>query len=227
MASELPKDCRRLHWPEDLDHFAVNEKTGELYWDGKRIKAEIALNRWQWIVTAITAGVLFLSQATTTIKNCIDIWHSQRGTANSHSHKICSPKEASVRMVDLGCVGPFLPASDSPPVTSRYPCITISELQRKIKSQSGQGVFFVFLGSSDKFGLGISALRTYGSNEGLAQARAESVVRELRIDARHVPDKSPTVLKLMRGPTLKGSLPEQTAPDRSVTVYGLWSSASP
>lgn len=122
-----------------------------------------------------------------------------------------------------GIVGPF--------VSARYDTLqvsgadTLASLKRSIERFSGseQLTSLVLVGSADKRALGPTATRIFGSNVGLAQARAEWVREELLSPGR----TGITSITLVRGPTLfASSASEMLRDDRSVAVWGLWNGAA-
>jgi hypothetical protein len=79
------------------------------------------------------------------------------------------------------------------------------------------------IGSADKFDLSSSLRAKYGSNDGLAQARADQIVDCL---SQFV---SPDItITTVRGPSVYGSVAKSSATgrDRSVTVYIIWAKNS-
>jgi hypothetical protein len=97
-----------------------------------------------------------------------------------------------------------------------------------VKSISGEirknGIHLLLaIGSADKFDLNSSLRAKYGSNDGLAQARADKSVDCL---SKFV---SPDItITTVRGPSVYGSVAKSSATggDRSVTVYIIWAKNS-
>lgn len=81
----------------------------------------------------------------------------------------------------------------------------------------------LIIGSADKFELNSSLRAVYGSNEGLAQARADQILECL---SKH--GSSNVVLTTVRGPSVHGAevKKDNTAADRSAVVYGIWTESS-
>jgi len=77
----------------------------------------------------------------------------------------------------------------------------------------------MIVGSADKFELAPSLKSIYGSNEGLAQGRADQILRCISGSIG-----SEISLTSIRGPSVHGSSATSVATqgDRSVSVYGIW-----
>ncbi len=139
-------------------------------------------------------------------------------SADSTAQASASPGDpsGSVRMARVGRVGPFAPGGDTLDARALAP------VRSAIAALGGGGriVFVLLVGRSDKQMLTHDALRRYGSNLGLAQARAQWVRGELlrrppaRLDGEQV-------LALPGGPRHVGRTPaaDALAEDRAVDVY--------
>ncbi len=92
----------------------------------------------------------------------------------------------------------------------------------KQRNSGGRLVALFFVGSADKRSLKNASLKIYGSNAGLAHARAKWVRDELR--TRYAGDLPQTML-LSNGPNFVGANipPEALTKDRSVQICELWS----
>lgn len=132
----------------------------------------------------------------------------------------------------LGYVGPFRPGQDRSPEDSTIadnPTLCrcghekdiIQEIRTRTRHESLVGLFIV--GSADTFELHGSSRREYGSNMGLARARADWVSGQLKSSGILAGDQS-KVITMTVGPSVHGQPlnPKITAPDRNVAVFGLW-----
>jgi hypothetical protein len=126
----------------------------------------------------------------------------------------------------LGDVEGFRPA-EAEPTTGDFakPIVTIRRRWCSDRIVGRDGVLVV-IGSADRTPLRVTALRRFGSNVGLAQARASSVADLLFPDAR------PKAMILLPGapettPTEQVSTQSGFEHDRSVSVWAFWQPGAP
>lgn len=145
------------------------------------------------------------------------------------------PTSTSVSIVMLGCVGPFADgehdkfdeADRCPEQGTVVQCGEVGSIKLDINNRSKPPIFLAAIGSSDKFQPGPAVRREYGSNDGLARARADWVIGQLGLDPSRETGGQTTVLSLIRGPSIHGEVSKiQSKCDRSVVVYGLWPTES-
>jgi hypothetical protein len=87
----------------------------------------------------------------------------------------------------------------------------------------------LLVGSADKFRLRPRLLRIYGSNAGLARARAAWVEKQLADCDAFLGGKAPPIVNVTSGNAVVGAEKTwtETAADRSVHVFGVWVEKSP
>lgn len=140
-----------------------------------------------------------------------------------------APTNRAIELIQHGCVGPFA-IGERRKVRAEDPC-SLEEVEKSIsrneKEHNTLLVLFV-VGSADKRPLSGRLKRKYGSNTGLAEARADWVRHELmNWDSRNL--TSGRVVATIRGPSITGPVRESQrySPDRRVRVYGLWTQNGP
>jgi hypothetical protein len=210
---------------EELGRFSVGEQDKALYLDGGKVQTtSISLTTWQarlGIAAAIAAVIGALSSAAYTIGYYVHLPPKQAAGIAS-----VTPAVPSIDTVSLGCIGPF--ASGKGDVlettsTGQRDCDTLDAIKISLQKEKTPPSVILFIGAADKFPASLSVLKLYGSNNGLAQARAEWVASQLGLKGSINPGSNPTVLSLVRGPSIHGIQLSHTqrAPDRSVAIYAL------
>ncbi len=132
----------------------------------------------------------------------------------------------------LGCVGPFAPGEWSSPKQpakggpeTQCHWIGLEGIASRLRtSQHRSPTFLLFIGSSDKIGLRPAFSRDYGSNEGLARARADWVRTRVLQLMQFRADEMPKTLILTVGPAEHGPAlsKKEMEDDRSVAVFAVW-----
>ncbi|MCF3638737.1 hypothetical protein LXM94_01965 [Rhizobium sp. TRM95111] len=74
------------HWPKGVGPISWNafellgvDDADNLYWDGKRIKTEVALGKAAQLVGGLIALFTFLAAAATVSMAIVDVWRYQAG----------------------------------------------------------------------------------------------------------------------------------------------------
>jgi hypothetical protein len=123
----------------------------------------------------------------------------------------------------VGHVGPFRTGSAE---AFEAGAATATDIVSTLANQSRNRrlVYLILVGAADKFELLPRLQARFGSNNGLARARADELERALSRDARLATMGSAAYLTLTIGPVKHGSdlNPEDTKDDRSVNVYAAW-----
>jgi hypothetical protein len=130
----------------------------------------------------------------------------------------------------LGSIGPFNPSkfdvlSGAPKKTDLCNYGSLAAVVQAIRNRTEKRLVSVLLvGSSDRLRLGEPATRVFGSNEGLARARAEWTKTQLIACRSFRKDSLPELIVLTRGPAIRGDDANEhdTDEDRFVMVEGLW-----
>ncbi len=127
-----------------------------------------------------------------------------------------------IRFEHLGRVGPFLPSridAGAPEMGE-----TLLRCRERIEAwaETERLRFVVLIGRTDRQALGLGAREAFGSNAGLAQARANWVRMELL--AAGSPVEMGQIVTLAGGPEIVGwQVPDEGLEgDRSVDVYACW-----
>jgi len=210
---------------EELGRFSVGEQDKALYLDGGKVQTtSISLTTWQarlGIAAAIAAVIGALSSAAYTIGYFYHLPPKQAAGIAS-----VTPELPSIDTVSLGCIGPF--ASGKGDVleaasTGQGDCDILGAIKISLQKEKTPPSAILFVGAADKFPASPSVQKLYGSNDGLAQARAEWVASQLGLKGSINPSSNTTVLSLVRGPSIHGIQLSHTqrAPDRSVAIYAL------
>jgi hypothetical protein len=138
----------------------------------------------------------------------------------SHETKTTNTSGPTPLLVDyLGRIGPFELGSEKV-LEAGTEVLTRLRAELNARSRSGEFTQVLLIGSADKFELTDRLRARYGSNAGLARARADWVAEQL-LDGtgQKVPHLVLTVGPLEHGTDLSR---RDTAPDRSVGIYLLW-----
>ncbi|MGB2664549.1 MAG: hypothetical protein WAK48_11125 [Candidatus Acidiferrum sp.] len=115
------------------------------------------------------------------------------------------------------CIGPFDPATDRGPAPEQAVQLAADKLNGDLPQRRLLSVFV--LGSVDKQPLSPAAKKKFGSNRGLADARASWVEGQLRDLLRAPPDR---FLVLSSGPTIEARTVKDRQQDRFVEIYPVW-----
>jgi hypothetical protein len=131
----------------------------------------------------------------------------------------------------IGPIGPFeIGTFDSLEGSTKYTNVceygslsAAIDMMRKSEKEK-QLVSLFLIGSADKFSLHNRLKQIYGSNEGLARARAEWVETQLIRCQVLQKDKTPALITITTGPAVSGDSKNQrdTAADRTVMIYAWW-----
>jgi hypothetical protein len=131
-------------------------------------------------------------------------------------------------LILLARVGPFV-SGDSSQLESAVggaSSARIEDVVDRLRARAAKGElgYLLLVGSADKVELLPALRRRYGSNEGLARLRAESVRQGIEAGL----GRPLNAVTLTVGPSIAGAgvSSDLTAADRSVAVYGAWWDAS-
>jgi len=131
-------------------------------------------------------------------------------------------------MIPFGGIGPFVPGRGSELTATGRDSLRIVSMAVHDSTVDKQLLVLFVVGSADKRELSRRVARSYGSNSGLAQARAD-VVRDTILKYLD-PDghQSEHVIATIRGPsvTRQNARLDELDADRRVLVYGLWAKAA-
>jgi hypothetical protein len=220
---------------ENLGRFSVGERDKSLYLDGDKVQtAAISLTRRQAkfaIAAALATIVGALASAAYTV---VYIWTAVHKTPTV-TNLVTTGTTSPIHLVMVGCVGPFASGKSDvlEEAKEREPdqaeCGGVDIIKRSIVKETTSPLVIAVVGAADKFDPSPSVRHIYGSNDGLAQARAEWVVHELGFKGSVDNDGKIPVVSLVRGPIIHGIdvTNGQSTRDRTVAVYGLWPSESP
>jgi hypothetical protein len=218
---------------EELGRFSVGEQDHALYLDGEKVLTSTALSLTRaqvgWAIAAALAAIVgALASATYTT---VYVWTTFHKTAATSSHTAIVTG-VPVYPEIVGCVGPFVAgksdALDKPTPSlglSSAGCTDVEAIKQAIDSRKVSPTLLAFVGSADKFPPTLRLRRKYGSNDGLAQARADWVMRQLGLNSAAGDTNKLKALSFVRGPRIyeMGADMTSSASDRSVAVYGFWS----
>jgi len=222
---------------KNLGRFAIGEEDHALYFDNEKVQmqAAVSLTRRQtnWAVAAALAAIF--AAGASGVNAFSSLWSAFWKKADCNKTPAAGAA-MPFNPVMLGCVGPFATGSSDVLHTTvshgqleDSPCTTVESLKQVIDSKKTPPTLLAFVGSADKFELTPRTRRIYGSNNGLAQARADWVVGQLGLSNSSANPGKPRVLSFVRGPRIHGVDVDvdSSASDRSVTVYGLWAQEPP
>ena len=226
--------------PIDIEHlgrFAIGEEDHSLYYNNEKVQMQyaVSLTRKQvhWAVAAALAAIL--AALASGVNAFSSLWSAFWKKADSSNTPVAGAV-MPFNPVMLGCVGPFVTGrSDVLHTTASHgqlddlQCATVESIKQIIGSKKTPPTVLAFVGSADKFVLSPRTRRIYGSNNGLAQARADWVIGQLGLSNSSADPGKTVVLSFVRGPTIHGVDVNvgSSAPDRSVAVYGLWAQEPP
>lgn len=216
---------------EELGRFSVGEQDHALYLDSEKVLTSTALSltRTQvgWAIAAALAAILAaLATATDTT---ISLWKMFHKSADTGAHTAVVTG-VPIYPERVGCVGPFVSgASDvldpkTPPELGSVGCTRPEVVKQAIDTRKVSPTLLAVIGSADEFPPTRRLRRKYGSNDGLAQARADWVIRQLGLGTVAENNGKIKSLSFVRGPLIYGTDADvsSTASDRSVAVYGFW-----
>lgn len=142
------------------------------------------------------------------------------------------PHNLNLQIEKLATLGPFRPNEVTLDDTLRSAlearvCKSLSGIEQK---ETESVKLLIIVGGVDRSPIGASARRRFGSDMGLAQARAEAVSAEL--SRRCTAYGHPSALTLVNGPRItddasNASGSNDISADRSVDVWVVWKKAAP
>ena len=126
---------------------------------------------------------------------------------------------------DLGTIGPFDEGMAELAIGSTGSAVQDmrNNFVNFAKDKRAGSIAVFVVGSADKRDLKEGLKKTYGGNEGLARARSEYVIAQLRSTTTGA---EATFIPLMTGPAWHGPIADpKTAEDRVVKMYVVWGSS--
>lgn len=219
---------QRIAHAKEVYSLAVNLKKPSELWpvvpDGGRQRLPLTLPR----VAAL--GLILALVLAASLWPCLPFPNTKsNGEATPHLGKTSPPAPTSssldLSFKPFGSIQPF--DSGKHELVSNTPAYDIlsNTIDRLVDCAKTLPLLHLTLvGSTDKFELSAPLKRTYGSNAGLARARADWIAKKIS-DQWNGEKATFQSLSLTVGPAKVGNAvisPKQTGEDRSVTIHALW-----